>query len=237
MLNDKYNYVLNGIEHEIILNHQIKIDQKPINDIILVSNKYMIKYINDLLDYHNIEYCLTSSALLGIYIFNGINIFNQKLEICTSDSNFFKLKKLEDEIKSDGFTIEFNDKDITISTSFFNKVKTVLYIYPLAKDINSDILRYTTIDNNIIENEFYDIYPIKKNKFEEFEVSVPNKINKVLESYNFNLNYISFSKKKDGDYKKIIEEVEVNKNLSSIVKDNFNSFISIIKPFFYNTDM
>jgi len=236
MLNDKYNYILNGIEHEIILNHQIKIDQKPINDIILVSNKYIIKYINDLLDYHNIEYCLTSSALLGIYIFNGINIFNQKLEICTSDSNFFKLKKLEDEIKNDGFNIEFNDKDIIISTSFFNKVKTVLHIYPLAKDINSDILRYTTIDNNIIENEFYDIYPIKKNKFEEFEVSVPNKINKVLESYNFNLNYISFSKKKDGDYKKIIEEVEVNKNLSAIVKDNFNSFISIIKPFFYNTD-
>lgn len=38
------------------------------------------------------------------------------------------------------------------------------------------------------------------------------------------------------DLKKIIEEVEVNKNLSTIVKDNFNSFISIIKPFFYNTD-
>ncbi len=236
MLNDKYNYVLNGIEHEIILNHQIKIEQKPINDIILVSNKYIIKYINDLLDYHNIEYCLISSTLLGFYIFNGINIFNPKLEICTSDSNFFKLKKLEDEIKNDGFNIEFNEKNIMISISFFNKVKTILYIYPLTKDINSDILRYITIDNNGIEHEFYDIYPIKKNKFEEFEVSIPNKINKVLESYNYNLNYISFSTKKDSDLKKIIEEVEVNKNLSSIVKDNFNSFISIIKPFFYNND-
>jgi hypothetical protein len=236
MLNDKYNYVLNGIEHEIILNHQIKIDQKPVNDVILVSNKYMIKYINDLLDYNNIEFCLTSSALLGVYIFNGINIFNQKIEICTSDSNFFKLKKLEDEIKNDGFNIEFNDKNIIISTFFFNKIKTVLYIYPLTKDINSDILRYTTIDNNIIENEFYDIYPIRKNKFEEFEVSIPNKINKVLESYNFNLNYIYFSKKKDTCLKKIIEEVEVNKNFNTILKENFNSFISIIKPFFYNTE-
>lgn len=235
MLNDKYNYVLNGIEHEIILNHRIKIDQKPVTDIILVSNKYIIKYINDILDYHNIDYCLVSSALLGVYIFNGINIFNQKLEVVTSDSNFFKLKKLEDEIKNDGFNIEFNEKHIMISTIFFNNLKTVLYIYPLTKDINSDILKYTTIENKLIEHEFYDIFPIKKIKFEEFEVSIPNKINQVLESYNFNLNYICFSKKKT-DVKKIIEEVEENKNLNTILKDNFNSFISIIKPFFYTTD-
>ena len=44
-MNDKYNYSLNGIEHEIILNDCLKIDQKPINEKILVSNKYLIKYI------------------------------------------------------------------------------------------------------------------------------------------------------------------------------------------------
>jgi hypothetical protein len=42
MINDKYNYKLNGIEHEIILNHNLKIDQKPINDKILVSNKIIL---------------------------------------------------------------------------------------------------------------------------------------------------------------------------------------------------
>lgn len=235
MLNDKYNYVLNGIEHEIILNHQIRIEQKPINDITLVSNKYMMKYINDLMDYHNIEYCLINNTLLGVYVFNGINIFNSKLEIITSDLNFFKLKKIEEEIKKDGFNIEYNESSITISTIFFDKLKTVIYIYPLTKDINSDVLRYTTLDNKIIQHEFYDIYPIKKNKFEEYEVSVPNKINNVLESYNFNLNYISFSKKKT-DVKKIIEEVELNKSFNTIIKDNFNSFISIIKPIFYSSE-
>ena len=77
MSKDKYNYSLNGIEHEITLNHNLKIDQKPINEKILVSNKYILKYINDLFDFHSIEYCLVSHALLGVYIFNGINIFNQ----------------------------------------------------------------------------------------------------------------------------------------------------------------
>jgi hypothetical protein len=233
MLNDKYNYVLNGIEHEITLNNNLKIEQKPINEKILVSNKYIIKYINDLFDYNSIEYCIISNLLLGLYIFNGINIFNSTLEICTSDSNFIKIKKLEDEIKNDGFDISFNDKNIKISTIFFDRIKTVLYIYPLENDINSDMLKYITTDDKNISHEFYDIFPIKKMKFEEYEVSSPNKIDKVLESYNFNLNYISFTKKKN-DIKKIIDEVEQNKSLNSIIKDGVNSFISVIKPLFFN---
>jgi hypothetical protein len=48
----------------------------------------------------------------------------------------------------------------------------------------------------LINHPFYDIFPIKKSNFEEFNISVPNKIDKVLESYNFNLNYIVFTKKK-----------------------------------------
>lgn len=225
MINDKYNYSLNGIEHEIILNHKIKIDQKPINEKILVSNKYMIKYINDLFDYHSIEYSFIGNALLGIYIFNGINIFNQKLEICTLDSNFFKIKKIEQEIIDDGFNIQYNDTFIKISTTFFDNVKISIYIYPLTNNMEDDVLNYTTSDNIIVSHKFYDIFPIKKNNFEEFEVSVPNKINNVLETFNFNLNYITFTKKKK-DNKKIIEEVEPKSSL-------IGNFISVIKPFFF----
>ena len=90
MLNDKYNYNLNGIEHEIILNHTLKIDQQPLNNKILVSNKYMIKYINDLFDYNSIEYCFINNTLLGVYIFNGVNIFNGNIELCISESNLLK---------------------------------------------------------------------------------------------------------------------------------------------------
>jgi len=235
MSKDKYNYSLNGIEHEITLNHTLKIDQKPINEKILVSNKYILKYINDLFDYHSIEYCLVGNALLGVYIFNGINIFNQTLEICTSDSNFFKIKKLEEEIKNDDFVIQFNEKYIKISTIFFEKIKSTIYIYPLEKELINDGLTYSTFDNNVIIHTFYDIFPIKKNKFEEFEISVPNKIDKVLESYKFDLNYITFTKKKEVN-KKIIEEVETKNNINTMIKDNIYNFISVIKPFFFNVD-
>jgi hypothetical protein len=100
-----------------------------------------------------------------------------------------------------------------------------MYIYFLKHDSN-DTLTYHTHNNKIIIHKFYDIFPIKKYNFEEFEVSVPNKIENVLESFGFNLNYITFTKRKDDD-KKIIEEVEVKQNL-------INNFISVIKPFIFN---
>jgi hypothetical protein len=231
-MKDKYNYSLNGIEHEIILNHTLKIDQKPLNEKILVSNKYLMKYINDLFDYHSIEYIVVGNTLLGVYIFNGINIFNQTLEICTLENNFFKIRKIEDEIKNDDFDIIFNDNYIKISTVFFENIRSTLYIYALNNDQNDDALNYITSNNKLIIHPFYDIFPIKKNNFEEFNISVPNKIDKVLESYNFNLNYIVFTKKSK-DNKKIIEEVE-NKNTINAIKENLSNFISVIKPFFFS---
>ena len=234
MLSDKYNYKLNGIEHEVILNSNLKIDQKPINEKILVSNKYMMKYINDLLDYNSIEYCLLGNSLLGVYIFNGINIFNPLLEIGITDNNFYKIKKIEDEIKNDDFNIVFKNKYIKISTIFFDKIITTVYIYLLESDSSNDLIQSNTIDNKLINHEFYDIFPIKKYKYEEFDISVPNKIEKVLESYNFNLNYIIFSKKKNNE-KKIIEEIEKNENMyNKLIKNNIDKFISIIKPFLFN---
>lgn len=233
MLSDKYNYSLNGIEHEITLNHNLKIDQKPINEKILVSNKYLLKYINDLFDYNEIEYCLVGNTLLGCHIFNGINIFNSSLEICTSDSNFIKIKKIEDDIKNDDFDIQFNEKNIKISTTFFDKIKVSVIIYPLENIINADELSYMTTENKEIIHKFYDIYPIKKHIFEEYEISVPNKIENVLQTFQFNLNYISFTKNKN-DNKKIIEEIEQKQSLNDHVKDIFNNIYSVIKPFLFN---
>ena len=231
-MKDKYNYSLNGIEHEIILNHNLKIDQKPLNEKILVSNKYLMKYINDLFEYHSIEYIVVGNTLLGVYIFNGINIFNQTLEICTLENNFFKIRKIEHEIKNDDFDIIFNDNYIKISTVFFDNIKSTIYIYSLNNDQNEDSLNYITYNNELISHHFYDIFPIKNSNFEEFNISVPNKIDKVLESYNFNLNYIVFTKKKNNN-KRIIEEVD-NKNTINAIKENLSNFISVIKPFFFS---
>lgn len=236
MLNDKYNYTLNGIEHEIILNNTLKIEQEPINDKILISNKYMLKYINDIFDYNLIEYCLVSNSLLGFYIFNGINIFNSTLEICISDIYIHKIHKIQDQIKNDDIDIYFYEKYIKLSSVFVDNIKTHIYIYLLESDSNNDTLKYYNYKNNLLIHKFYDIYPIKKNKFEEFEISIPNKIENILESYNFNLNYITFSKNKyNKNDKRIIEEVEKN-NIQTLFKNNLYKFISTIKPFLFNQE-
>jgi hypothetical protein len=229
MINDKYNYSLNGIEHEILLNNHIKIDKKPLHEIELVSNKYLLKYIHDMFNIHNIQYILTGDALLGSYIFKGIHIFNSTLELCTSDIHFIKLKKLENEIKNDGFDMIIYDHKIKISTIFFKKYKCVAYIYPIINDNN---FLKCDINKKIIYHDFYDIYPIKNVIFEEFEICVPNKVEKVLQLFGFNINYISFSNNKN-DNIKIIDEYE-EKSSMNILKEHFNKFISIIKPFIFN---
>lgn len=75
------------------------------------------------------------------------------------------------------------------------------------------------------------IYNIKKTIFEEFEVSIPNKIEKVLQSYDFNLEYIVFTKKNTKNQKNLIEEAEINPTINTFIKENINKFISIIKLF------
>jgi len=233
--NNTYNYTLNGIEHEIILNHNIKIEQKPINEKILVSNKYLLKYIHDLFQYNSIEYCLINHILLGSYVFKGINIFNSTIELCTLDSNFIKLKKLKDDIIKDGFNIDISTNYIKIYTVFYDK-KVSAYIYPLENEINENKLVYKNYNNKIFEHDFYDIYPIKNIDFEDFEISVPNKIEKVLVKFGFNLNYIYFTKNKYHN-QNIIEEIEKKSIFNDIkdnIKDNINSFISVIKPFIFN---
>ncbi len=224
MFKDRYNYKLNGIEHEIILNNNIKIDMKPIDEKILISNKFMLKYINDLFDYYNIEYFIINNVLLGSYVFNGINIFQKNLEIATLSINLHKIKKIEDEIKNDDFQIVYNDDYIKITTTFLKKYKTSIYIYLVNHNSDDDSITYKLYNNTELYHKFYDIYPIKKEKFEEYTISIPNKIENVLLSYNFNLNYIVFSNKKD-DTLNIIEE--------NVEKTYYEKFISIIKPYFF----
>jgi hypothetical protein len=225
MLKDRYNYKLNGIEHEIILNNNIKINIPPINDKILMANKFMLKYINDLFTYYNIEYTILNNTLLGQYVFQGINIFDKDLEIGTSHNNLFKIKKLEDEIKEDGLSVYYmEEKYIKISTTFINKTKTSIYIYLFNHNTENDTITYTLTDNSSISHRFYDIFPLQKGKFEEFEISIPHKLEKILESFSINLNYIVFTDKKDIQLK-IIDE-KTNDTI-------YEKFISIIKPFLF----
>lgn len=164
MNSDKYNYTLNGIEHQIDLNNnQIKISSEPFNDKILISNKFILKYINDLFDFHNIEYFITSHTLLGFHVFNGINLFEKDNYICIFDHHYNKLKKIKDDIIKDNFYYEektfkdnghieseFNEENpnfIKINGSFFDKIIVNCYIFILKSDDNK-ILNHRSFNEN-----------------------------------------------------------------------------------------
>jgi hypothetical protein len=233
---NKYNYQLNGIEHEILLGDHLKIDRDHENEKILVSNKYLLKYVNDLFDFHSIEYCILGDTLLGQHVFNGINIFSPLLEIGINNNYIYKLIKIKDDIINDGNKITYydgrkkiyydmsvfdssnNDNNnnifIKISSRFFDNIVSSIYIYLF--NTNNNAIEYYSMNNKIINFNFYDIFPIKKILFEEFNISVPNKIENILQIYNINLNSLSF--KKDSNKKnQIIEELTNNKKEVSLI--------------------
>jgi hypothetical protein len=210
MNKNNYNYILNGITHEIPLNSNIKIRVDPINEEQLISNKFMIKFIVDLFDYHNIDYFLLGDALLGFKIFNGINLFSNKIELGIIKNNLIKLQKLEQYLIDNDFNIFYFEHFIIIKSIFFNEMNIYAIIYLLENDKK---LFLKNEKNDFIFFDFYQIFPLNKVAFEEFTVYVPNKIDDVLNSYNINYNNIIFNKITECDFDKLIciqEKIENN---------------------------
>ncbi len=194
-LTDKFNYTLNGIEHQISLNSKISILCEPLDEKILISNKLLIKYLHDLFNLNNIEYFICYNTLMGYYVFEGIHLFKKDLYLCISDHHINKFLKLKEELKKDDFYLEEKDDYYIIKTSFFDKTYVLSYIFIIKNDENKKLIH--KIDNIESKLDFYDIYPLQEKKYEEFTVFIPNKIENVLNSYLFNLNNIVFNKKDD----------------------------------------
>lgn len=191
MLKNNYNYILNGIPHEININSSIKIQSDPLDEKKLLSNKFMIKIINDLFEYLSIDYCIINKTLLGHKIFKGINIFEEDIEVIIQKNNLKTVLK-EDEYLNDNniFIQNIDNKYIIAKTIFFNNIEVITYIYLFNEDNN--IINFYNNELKIYNLNFYDIFPIKKEEFEEFVVNVPNKIDNVLKTCDINLNFITF---------------------------------------------
>ena len=193
-MNNNYNYLLNGISHKININSNIKITNEPLDEKTLLTNKFMLKIINDLFEYLNIDYCLINKTLLGQKIFNGVNIFEDNIEILIQKNNIKKILKEENYLLDNQIFLKKNDKYYTLSTSFFDYIEMKCYIYLFTEENNK--LYFYNYLNEIIHLDFYDIYPLKKEIYEEYYVSIPNKTNNVLKNCNINLNFIHFKNNK-----------------------------------------
>mgnify|MGYP001349347593 CR=1 FL=1 len=193
-MKNNYNYILNGIPHEINLNSSIKILTEPLDEKKILSNKFMIKIINDLLIYLNIDFCLINNTLLGQKIFSGVNIFEEDIEILIEKNNIKKILKEIDFLNNNDITITNYNKYLLLNTNFYNNIEVSTYIYLFEQENNN--IHFENNNNEIINLNFYDIFPIKSTIFEEFEVSIPNKIDNVLLNCNIDLNFLYFKSEK-----------------------------------------
>ena len=222
MLKNNYNYILNGIPHEVNINSSIKIKSDPLEEKKLLSNKFMIKILNDLFLYLSIDYCIINQTLLGHKIFKGINIFEEDIEILIQKNNLKKLLKEEDFLKSNNIFINnIDNKFLILKTKFFNHFEVLTYIYLFNEENN--IIHFYNKEQKIYNLNFYDIFPIKKDIYEEFNINIPNKVDDVLSKCDINLKFINFK-----SYKMIVKNyLENNYNVMYI----FIYLVFLIKNF------
>lgn len=218
MNKNNYNYTLNGISHEISLQSNIKIRVQPHHEKKLISNKYMIKFMNDLFEHYNIDYFLCGHTLLGHKLFEGVHLFSDKIELGIIKNNLVKLRKCEQFLIDNDFQIYFFEHFVLIETIFFENMKSYVLIYLIDDDKQ---LFLKNEKNETYLFDFYDIFPIKQIKYEEFTSYVPNKINSVLKIFQFQLKTIIFKKLYFVNYDFLLDPIK--KQLGVQEEDAFNN--------------
>jgi len=188
MISNNYNYILNGISHEVHLHNHIKIKSDPLPEKELLANKFFIKILCDLFDYLSIEYIIIKNTLLGQKIFKGLNIFDEQLEFIIFKNNSKKISKEEEYLRYNNIFIKNYDSYLEIMITEPFNVKAYIYLY----ELQNNHISFEDYEMKTYKSHFYDIFPIKKDIFEEFQISVPNKIDIVLSQHDINLQSIQF---------------------------------------------
>jgi hypothetical protein len=207
MDDDCYHYTLNGVYHKISTN-KMKINNKLfglLQQKDFLHQKFLLKYLNDFFEYHEIDYSIYYQTLLGQSIFNGIHLFHNFIEIIMMYRDFDEYKK---ELLNDGFQIDFQSKYfMVISTSIFGKpiVKAHIYFihknedfyYHLSPEYVEKCKSYKELlqekeDYHLVFLKLHEIFPLKKEKYEDFEVYIPNKKEEILNKLHLLKEYYEF---------------------------------------------
>ncbi len=236
-MNDSFKYILNGIEHEIPSQSHISIQQKPLSEKTLISQKYILKYFHDWMEIHQMEYFITHHTLLGHHIFEGIHIFHPYLEVMVPSHHFQKLIKMKIEFEKDEFQFMEYPHHAILSSSFFSKQSIQLFIYCLTSHSTKFEIIYSENEQKQIF-DLYDIYPLQRVPYEDFFTYLPHKPQSILKNANFNLHFIQFKENNffhQNSKREIIEEPSdtlSTATLSSIFQDSIFEPISFIKDKF-----
>ena len=163
--------------------------------LLFVFNRNLMYYSFLGILFLSIDYCIINNTLLGQKIFKGINIFEENIEILIQKNNLKKLLKEEDFLRNNNIIIDnIDNKYLILKTYFFNNIEVLSYIFLFNEENN--IINFYNNDEKIYNLNFYDIFPIKQEEYEEFNINVPNKIDDVLNKCDINLKFLNFKSDK-----------------------------------------
>ena len=196
-----------------------------------LHQKFLLKYLHDFFEYHEIDYSIYFQTLLGQTIFDGIHLFHNFIEIIMMYRDFDEYKK---ELLQDGFHIDFQSKYfMVISTNIFGKPIIKAHIYFIHKSEDSYyhlsphyVQNCTSYKELLKEKEEYhliflqlhEIFPLKKANYEDFEVYIPNKRDEILKKLQLFKEYYEFNNQENKIEKEEKEEKEENISIYDYLK-------------------
>lgn len=233
-MNDSYKYILNGIEHEIPSQSNLVIQQKPLHEKILISQKYILKYWHDFMEIHQMEYFISHHTLLGHHLFQGIHLFYPHIEVIVPFHHFQKIVKMKDEFQKDEFQLLEYPHHMILTSSFFAKQSIELFIYSLLPNPSHSTEFHIIYPENQEKQKFqlYEIYPLQKKPYEEFEIYIPHKPLPILQNAHFNLHFIQFKENNDLSQKREIIQEPEDSSISSLFADSIFEPLSFMKEKF-----
>lgn len=194
-LNVGSTYKIFNIEHKISNKCEFDKDILMTNKIILEQLYISLKYTTQFLEYYNIDYCIISGTLLGQYRHSGFIPWDNDYDIMIFKDGLDKLNIIWEEYNKGPFQIL---PQIPGFKLFYNDMAIgELFVYDYHKKIKKYKPSYPYVDNepqfytgdfmfNWLQYEYNDIFPLKKEKFEDMYIYTPNNIENIL-----NINYPS----------------------------------------------
>ena len=194
-------YVLDGVNH--VLKQKIPKDTMIISDDLAKKLKYMYKSFEKVADQHNVKFFVISGTLLGAYRHQGFIPWDDDVDMCMEIKykDTILSKKFQNDLKKEGLKLiydNFSSRSIKIIfLDSFNMNPPFIDIFfgiptddnkiGLCQKMNINIIKAGSKDcilydpKLIWEREW--IYPIKKMKFEDIKVYVPNNTEIILSNH------------------------------------------------------